>query len=245
MQLLQQHIHDELDSWQDELEEASPQEILRLAAERFGDGLVVVTSFQPTGIVTLHMLQQIAPGTQVITLDTGFLFPETQRLIDELEARLELNLRRVHPQLTAAQQALAHGPSLWERNPDLCCHLRKVLPLRNALRGYSAWIAGLRRDQSAGRAATPVIEWDDCSHLFKLCPFVNWTSGQVWSWLREHDLPYNLLHDHGYPSIGCTHCTHPVLDGATARSGRWQDSSKNECGIHHLHMRADGSGTPA
>jgi phosphoadenosine phosphosulfate reductase len=236
MQLLQEHIHDELDALQGELATASPQEILRFAADRFGEGLAVVTSFQPTGIVTLHMLQEIAPRTTVITLDTGFLFPQTLQLIDELEARFDLNLRRVHPQLNAAQQALAHGPALWERNPDLCCHLRKVLPLKQALRGHSAWIAGLRRDQSAQRADTPAIEWDDSTQLVKLCPFVNWSSAQVWAWLREHELPYNTLHDQGYPTIGCTHCTHPVLAGASARSGRWQDFNKTECGIHTMHV---------
>ena len=138
MQPLQKHVHDELDAWQAELEQASPQEVLRFAAERFGDGLAVVTSFQPTGIVTLHMLQEIAPRTKVITLDTGFLFPETKQLIDELEDRLDLDLQRAHPQLTAAQQALAHGPALWERNPDLCCHLRNVLPLQRLDRRTAA-----------------------------------------------------------------------------------------------------------
>ncbi len=241
MHLLQEHIHDELDALQGEFATASPQEILRFAAERFGEGLAVVTSFQPTGIVTLHMLQEIAPRTTVITLDTGFLFPQTLRLIDELEARFDLNLRRVQPQLNAAQQALAHGPALWERNPDLCCHLRKVLPLRQALRGHSAWIAGLRRDQSAQRADTPAIKWDEGNQLVKLCPFVNWSSAQVWAWLREHELPYNTLHDQGYPTIGCTHCTHPVLAGASVRSGRWQVSNKNECGIHNLHLPTSGS----
>lgn len=232
MQGFQQHVSDELDALQDELAEATPQDILRFAAERFGEQLVVVTSFQPTGIVTLHMLQDIAPRTAVITLDTGFLFPQTQQLMDALEARFSLNLRRVRPQLSPAQQALAHGVTLWERNPDLCCHLRKVLPLRQALRGYRAWIAGLRRDQSAQRANTPVIEWDDRNHLIKLCPFANWSSARVWAWLREHELPFNALHNQGYPTIGCTHCTHPVAAGASQRSGRWQDLGKTECGLH-------------
>ena len=111
-----------------------------------------------------------------------------------------------------------------------------MLPLKQALRGHSAWIAGLRRDQSAQRADTPAIEWDDSNQLVKLCPFVNWSSAQVWAWLREHELPYNTLHDQGYPTIGCTHCTHPVLAGASARSGRWQDFNKTECGIHTMHL---------
>ena len=242
MDLLQEHLKDELEELQDELDEASPQEVLRFAAERFGDGLALVTSFQPTGIVTLHMLQEIAPRTTVLTLDTGFFFPQTQQLIAELEARFTLNLRRVEPQLSSAQQALAHGAALWERNPDLCCHLRKVSPLRGALRGYSAWIAGLRRDQSAGRANTKVIAWDNNNHLIKLCPFANWSATRVWDWLREHDLPYNRLHDQGYPTIGCTHCTHPVGENAPERSGRWQDFRKTECGIHERILTDNAGG---
>ena len=236
MQQFQSHLRDELDIWQGELEEASPQEILQFAVEQFGDGLAVVTSFQPTGIVTLHMLQQIAPATTVITLDTGFLFPETLRLIEELTARFDLDLFRIQPQLSPAQQALAHGPELWERNPDLCCHLRKVLPLRNALRDYSAWIAGLRRDQSASRSNIPVIDWDNNNQLLKLSPFATWTSDQVWEWIHRHDLPYNSLHTQGYPSIGCTHCTHPVLMNGGGRSGRWQDFDKSECGLHFQQL---------
>ncbi len=232
MQQFQRHVRDDLETWQDELEEASPQEILRFAVDQFGEGLAVVTSFQPTGIVTLHMLQQVAPETTVITLDTGFLFPETLSLIEALTARFNLNLKRLHPQLTPAQQALAHGPALWERNPDLCCHLRKVLPLRNALRDYSAWVAGLRRDQSASRSDTAIMDWDNNNQLLKLAPFANWRSDQVWEWIHRHELPYNTLHNQGYPSIGCTHCTHPVFEGSAGRSGRWQDFDKTECGLH-------------
>lgn len=236
MQQFQRHVRDELDIWQGELEEASPQEILRFAVDQFGERLAVVTSFQPTGIVTLHMLQQISPATTVITLDTGFLFPETLRLIEELTSRFNLDLYRICPQLNPAQQALAHGPALWERNPDLCCHLRKVLPLRNALRDYSAWIAGLRRDQSASRSDIPVIDWDNNNQLVKLSPFATWTSDQVWDWIYTHDLPYNSLHTQGYPSIGCTHCTHPVFQQGAGRSGRWQDSDKTECGLHFRQL---------
>ncbi|MDD9956272.1 MAG: phosphoadenylyl-sulfate reductase [Anaerolineaceae bacterium] len=236
MQHFQSHVRDELDIWQDELESASPQEILRFAVDQFGEGLVVVTSFQPTGIVTLHMLQQIAPGTKVITLDTGFLFPETHHLIEELTARFDLHLNRIYPQLNPAQQALAHGPELWERNPDLCCHLRKVLPLRNALRDYSAWIAGLRRDQSSRRSGISVIDWDNNNQLLKLSPFATWTSDQIWDWIHRHDLPYNDLHAQGYPSIGCTHCTHPVFEDSAGRSGRWQDFDKTECGLHFRQL---------
>ena len=232
MALLQEYQYDEIAYLQDYFESASPQEILRWAAEEHSRGLVVISSFQPTGIVTMHMLQSIAPDTAIATLDTGFLFPETYALMDELEQRFNLNLTRVRPALTAQEQADRYGDKLWDQNPDQCCHIRKTLPLRQTLRGYSAWVTGLRRDQSPSRANTPVISWDSRYGLVKLCPFANWTESMVWTYLNAHDLPYNKLHDRGYPSIGCTHCTRAVNPGDDPRAGRWASHNKTECGIH-------------
>lgn len=216
-----------------ELENAYPQEALRWAAETFGEQLAVVTSFQPTGIVTLHMLSEIAPQTAVLTLDTGLLFPETYRLIDEVERRLDLNLIRVRPAQTVAQQAHTHGAALWEREPDRCCELRKTAPLDAALAGFDAWITGLRRDQSAGRQATPVLSWDKRHSMVKLSPFATWTEDMIWTYLRAHELPYNALHDQGYPSIGCQVCTQlPDPAALDKRAGRWANHAKTECGIH-------------
>jgi phosphoadenosine phosphosulfate reductase len=217
---------------QTRFEDAYPQDILRWAAETFGQKLVVVTSFQPTGIVTLHMLSEIAPDTPVITLDTGLLFPETYALMDELEARLKLNLIRVKSEVSLEEQAKLYGDKLWERQPDYCCHLRKTKPLQTALLNYHAWITGLRRDQSSERAAVPVIAQDRRYGLWKLSPFATWTEEMIWTYLNAYELPYNPLHDRGYPSIGCLHCTNPVLDGEDRRSGRWANRSKTECGIH-------------
>lgn len=232
MALMQEYIHDEIAYWQDYLEAASPPEILRWAAREYGQGLAVVTSFQPTGIVTLHMLQSIAPRTPVLTLDTEFLFPETYALIDEITERFDLNLKRIKPALSPAQQAATHGDQLWERDPDQCCHIRKTVPLKQALRGYTAWVTGLRRDQSSQRANTPIISWDNRNGLVKLCPFANWTEEMMWTYIHAHELPYNTLHDQGYPSIGCTHCTKAVSAGDDPRSGRWANHQKTECGIH-------------
>jgi phosphoadenosine phosphosulfate reductase len=216
-----------------DLETAHPETILRWAAETYGDQLAVVTSFQPTGIVTLHMLSQIAPGTAVLTLDTELLFPETYALMDELEKRFRLNLIRVKPALTFEQQAQQFGPALWERDPDRCCQLRKVAPLGPALADYRAWITGLRRDQT-GRSATPVVSWDKKYQKVKICPFANWTDDMVWLYIQAHELPYNALHDRGYPSLGCNTptCTQPVAAGADPRAGRWVNHQKTECGIH-------------
>jgi phosphoadenosine phosphosulfate reductase len=223
---------DSLARLQDQFETKHPKDILRWAVETYGDQLVVVTSFQPTGIVTLHMLNEIAGNTPIVTLDTGLLFPETYALMDELEARFNLNLNRARPELTVDQQSAQHGAKLWEREPDRCCNMRKTLPLREALTGYSAWISGLRRDQSASRANIPIISWDERNGMVKLNPFANWTEEMIWIYIRAHELPYNDLHDRGYPSIGCFPCTQAVAEGEDARSGRWSAHDKIECGIH-------------
>ena len=213
-------------------ESAAPREILAWASHNYGNSLAIVTSFQVTGIITLHMMQDIAPDTAVLTLDTGFLFPETVELIDRLEARFQLNLRRVKPRQTPQQQARDYGDRLWERNPDRCCHIRKTIPLRSALAGFEAWIAGLRRDQSQSRARTPIISRDSRTGLIKIAPLANWSEDMIWNYLHAHDLPYNPLHDIGYPSIGCWTCTKAVGQDAESRSGRWANKNKTECGIH-------------
>lgn len=217
---------------QDQFEDASPQEILRWSAETYGNQLAVVTSFQITGIVTLHMLHDIAPRTPVLTLDTGLLFPETYDLIDTLEQQLDLNLHRIRPRQTVKQQARDYGDRLWERNPDRCCHIRKTVPLRDALQGYSAWITGLRRDQSEGRSSTPIISTDKRTGLLKIAPFANWTEEMLWTYVHAYELPYNSLHEVGYPSIGCWSCTKAVAEGEDVRAGRWSNQTKSECGIH-------------
>lgn len=222
----------EIEALQTQFETASPQAILQWSATHFGPNIVTVTSFQPTGIATLHMLQTIAPHMPILTLDTDLLFPETYALINTLERRFDLRLQRVKAAITLEEQARLYGENLWQHDPDLCCDLRKVQPLNAALRPYAAWITGLRRDQSARRAQTPIISWDPRHAMLKLCPFANWTASMVCGYLHAHDLPYNPLHDHGYPSIGCFPCTAPVTEGDT-RSGRWAAHAKTECGIHH------------
>jgi phosphoadenosine phosphosulfate reductase len=225
-----------------QFEKAYPQDVLRWAAETYADKLVVVTSFQPTGIVTLHMLSEIAPETTVITLDTGLLFPETYTLVDALEQRFHLRLIRVRPTQTVDQQAAEYGPALWSRNPDQCCNLRKTIPLTEALRGSEAWITGLRRDQSEGRANVPVVSWDKKYNNVKLSPFATWTEEMIWTYLHAHELPYNPLHDEGYPSIGCQPCTQAVaLETSDKRAGRWAAHTKTECGIHVVNQTVNQS----
>ncbi len=214
-------------------ETAYPGDVLRWAAQTYGDSLAIVTSFQPTGIVTLHMLAEVAPDTPVLTLDTGLLFPETYALMDELEARLDLNLIRVRPAQTVVEQTETYGPELWESDPDRCCNLRKTVPLSKALTGYEAWVTGLRRDQSSGRRNVPVISWDNQYNKVKLSPLATWTEDMVWTYIHAHELPYNKLHNQSYPSIGCYPCTRPVApDAVDKRAGRWAGHGKTECGIH-------------
>jgi len=224
--------HNNITELSERFESSSPQDILRWASETYGDKLAVVTSFQITGIVTLHMLQDIAPQTPVLTLDTGYLFPETLDLMDTLEEQFNLNLTRITPRQTTSQQDRDYGTRLWERNPDRCCHLRKTIPLRDALEGYEAWVTGLRRDQSSSRSATSIISTDKRTGLIKVAPFANWTEDMLWTYIHAYDLPYNKLHDVGYPSIGCWSCTKSVAEGEDVRGGRWSNHGKTECGIH-------------
>ena len=214
-----------------EFENAHPQEILRWAVDTYGDKLAIVTSFQPTGIVTLHMLKEYTDSFNVFTLDTGLLFPETYQLIEDVEAAFDISVTRVKSQLSLPQQAKQEGSLLWETNPNQCCHIRKTVPLRDVLVGYDAWVTGVRRDQSETRTSTPVISWDERNNMMKLCPFATWTEEMVWTYIHAYELPYNKLHDRGYPSIGCYTCTKAPVDG-DLRSGRWANHTKTECGIH-------------
>jgi phosphoadenosine phosphosulfate reductase len=215
-----------------QFEHSSPQELLQWAAENYQQRLAMVTSFQPSGLVMLHMLREIAPTTTILTLDTGLLFPETNTLIEQWERLFDLQVVRVRPGQTIAQQAETYGDALWEREPDRCCHLRKTAPLGETLGSYDAWITGIRRDQAETRRSSPLIAWDSKYHNLKLAPLALWTEEMVWTYIHAHELPYNPLHDQNYASIGCWPCTRPVAPGEDARAGRWSGQAKTECGIH-------------
>ncbi|HYM16781.1 MAG TPA: phosphoadenylyl-sulfate reductase [Dehalococcoidia bacterium] len=215
------------------LEGRTPQEILRWAVETYQPGLTLACSFGgPSGMVLLDMIMPIDRGVEVFYLDTDFLFPETYKLRDIAAARYGFEPAGYMSLLTPAQQAAKHGDALWARDPDACCALRKVEPNRRALEGKRAWISGIRRDQAPSRAAVDIVEWDEKFGLVKVNPLAAWTESQVWKYILDHGVPYNELHDQGYPSIGCTHCTKAVRPGDDPRSGRWQGFDKTECGIH-------------
>ena len=215
-----------------ELEGESPAGILRWASQHLGEKLTFATGFGAEGCVIIDLIARHQLPIDVFTLDTGLLFPETYALWRQLEDKYGITIRGVRPVHTVEQQAAEHGAALWERDPDRCCEMRKVLPLKQALTGFDAWITAIRRDQTAERAYARVVEHDRKFNLIKINPLVAWSHDDVWGHLYAHDVPYNALHDQGYPSIGCQPCTAAVLPGEDARAGRWRGKNKNECGLH-------------
>ena len=183
-------------------------------------------------MVLLDLAYRIDPTLNVFVADTELLFPETYALVERVEQRYGIAIERVRPALSVAAQNAVHGDALWARDPDACCDLRKVAPLREHLRSYDAWMTAIRRDQSRTRTDTPERAWDAAAQIVKVAPLADWSEDDVWNYVAEHDVPVNTLHFDGYPSIGCTHCTRRVAAGEHSRSGRWAGFDKVECGIH-------------
>jgi phosphoadenosine phosphosulfate reductase len=213
------------------------EEILAWAWQRFGTRAAIGTSFQGAGLVMIHLARQSQLPLPVFTLDTGLLFPETLALKRRLEDFYGLQIESLVPDLTVEEQADINGPELWKHNPDLCCTIRKVLPLRDKLYDLDCWITGLRRQQADTRVGIGIIElyaFDAASgrDIVKLNPMANWNREAVWEYIREHQIPYNPLHDQGYRSIGCQPCTGVVGINGDERAGRWIGFNKVECGIH-------------
>ena len=213
------------------------QEVLVWAWERFGARAGIGTSYQGAGLVMMHLAKTAGLTFPVFTLDTGLLFAETLALKLRLEDFYGLKIQVIEPDLTVEQQADVHGAELWKRDPDLCCTVRKVLPLRGKLEDLACWLTGLRREQSSARAAVEIIELyqlDEATgrQIVKVNPMVHWSKEQIWAHIREHKIPYNPLHDQGYRSIGCMPCTRMAADGQDERAGRWTGFKKVECGIH-------------
>jgi phosphoadenosine phosphosulfate reductase len=195
--------------------------------DRLHPRVALACSFQKEETVLLDMLLGHDVAARVFALDTHVLFPETYAYWRQLERRYGIAIE-VYEGPSLGRQAAVHGDALWERDPQLCCSIRKVGPLNGALAGLDGWITGVRRDQSPTRADTPKLAWDERHGLWKASPLADWTEDDVWEYVHEHELPVNVLHERGYASIGCTHCTLPG-DG---RDGRWAGSSKTECGLH-------------
>jgi phosphoadenosine phosphosulfate reductase len=209
-----------------------PEQVLAWAFGEFGEDVAISSAFGVEGMVLIDMASRIRKGFRLFTMDTEFFFPETYALMEEIERKYGVTIEREYSLLSPEEQAQIHGSELWKRDPDLCCNLRKVEPLRRKLAELRAWITGIRRDQTESRAGAGKIEWDEKFGLVKLNPIVDWTEKQVWRYIHDHAVPYNPLHDRGYPSIGCTHCTRAVLPGEDGRTGRWPGLAKTECGLH-------------
>ncbi len=223
---------EELKAISDEFETVPPEVILRWAGEEFGPDIAFATGFGAEGCVLVAMLSNIRPGARIFYLDTDLLFPETYALRDRLEARFGVRFERRATRVSLSNQAAEYGERLWDRQPDLCCRLRKVEPLKEMLHGLRAWVTAIRRDQSPARAHIGLVERDEKFGLIKINPLAAWSARDVWNYIARYDVPYNPLHDHGYLSIGCAPCTTPVQIGEDARAGRWRGTSKTECGIH-------------
>jgi phosphoadenosine phosphosulfate reductase len=216
------------------LANASPWEILQWSVEMYFPKLTMATAFGPEGCVILHMLAEIEPRVRVFNLDTGYQFPETLELRDRIAERYGIEVELVRPETTVAEYEALHGGPLYKTNPDQCCHDRKIIPIRPALVGYDAWISSIRADQSADRKRADVVGWDAKFELVKVNPLLRWTRRDVWAFVVANQVPYNPLHDQGYPSIGCWPCTRAVAADADERAGRWAGQAKTECGLHSL-----------
>lgn len=216
---------------------ATPEELVVWSVEAFGDRrMVLTTGFGMEGCALVDMYGRLGRPMEVVYLDTGFLFPETHRLRERMEARYpHLSFVNRGTDLTPEKQAERYGDALWERDPDLCCRLRKVEPMRAALAGADVWITGLFRRQSSTRSSVRVLDYDPRYEVVKLSPLAAWDRRRVWEYVQRRGVPYNPLHHQGYPSIGCTHCTRRVAGTPITeytRKGRWAGREKTECGLH-------------
>ncbi len=223
------------------LVDASAEKILRWAVERFGNKLTMATAFGAEGCCLIHLLAKINPRVRIFNLDTGYQFPETLEVRERIKERYGIEVEMIRPEMTVTEYEAEHGGPLYRIRPDQCCHDRKLQPLRRAIAGYSAWISAIRRDQTLHRSAAGVVQWDAKFKLVKVNPLLMWTRKDVWAYILQNNIPYNPLHDRGYPSIGCWPCTEAVKEGEDERAGRWAGTKKKECGLHVIEVE-DGGG---
>lgn len=207
--------------------------VLNWAYGHYGEEIVYACSFGIEGIVLIDLISKVKPDASIVFLDTDVHFKETYETIERVKEKYpKLRITMKKPALTLAEQAEQHGDKLWETNPNQCCAIRKLQPLNETLSQSKAWISGLRREQSETRKHVQFINKDDKFQSVKVCPLIHWTWKDVWRYVHKNDLPYNPLHDQGYPSIGCFHCTQPAFSADDLRSGRWSGQGKTECGLH-------------
>ncbi|PIC85525.1 phosphoadenylyl-sulfate reductase [Sporosarcina sp. P20a] len=208
-------------------------EVLQWAYDHYGEKLVYACSFGIEGIVLIELISRVKPDAKIVFLDTNYHFKETYDTIEKVKKRYpQLQIHLQQPGLTIEEQTDQYGLDLWKNNPNQCCDLRKIKPLEEAIAPSTAWISGLRREQSETRKSTEYLNLDNRFKKIKVCPLIHWTWKDVWRFAHTHELDYNILHDQGYPSIGCANCTKPAFTEEDMRSGRWTGSGKTECGLH-------------
>jgi phosphoadenosine phosphosulfate reductase len=234
---------DEVAAANELLANAPPPEVLAWAVRRFHPKLLMATAFGAEGCCIIDMLSRIEPTVTLINLDTGYQFPETLAVRDRLFEKYGMAVELIKPTTTVSEYEKGHGGPLHQTHPNQCCHDRKVLPLKAAMERHAplAWVSAIRKDQTAERGAAAVIQRDKKFGIIKVNPLLNWTKKEVWKHIWDHGVPYNELHDRGYPSVGCWPCTRAVAEGEDERSGRWAGTAKKECGLHVIEER-DGSG---
>jgi len=213
-----------------ELELAPAEDIIEWAVATFGERFCITSSMADA--VLADIASRVAPGVDVVFLDTGYHFAETIGTADAIGATMDVTLIPITPLQSVAEQDAEHGPELYKRDPDLCCALRKVAPLQDALDGYDAWATGLRRAETHNRVIAPVVGWDEKKQKVKVSPLARWSDDEVERYIAENGVLVNPLQYDGYPSIGCWPCTQRVAPGEDPRSGRWAGTSKTECGIN-------------
>jgi phosphoadenosine phosphosulfate reductase len=214
-----------------EIEALPAEDVLRWAADEFGERLCLTCSWQKQSSVLVHMVSELGLEVDYVELDTQLFFKESYETRERLVERYGIELV-VPDVITVAEQHKQEGPNLWERDPDRCCHIRKVEPLLRALEPYDAWVSGIRRDQAPSRAGVKKLERSSRYGVWKIQPLADWSEKEVWSYILRNEIPYNPLHDVGYRSIGCIPCTRPTRPDEEERAGRWAGSDKLECGIH-------------
>ena len=214
------------------LESATPQEILRYAVDRFAPRFTMATAFGPEGMTLIHMLAEIAPDTPIFNLDTGYQFAETLELRETVNRRYGIEIELKRPDTTVEEYEAINGGPVYKTDPNRCCFDRKLRVLHEAAKGMHAWASAIRRDQSPDRARAPIVGWDKKFNLAKVSPLANWTKKEVWKLITDEKIPYNPLHDKGFPSVGCWPCTRAIGLGEDERAGRWSGFEKKECGLH-------------
>jgi phosphoadenosine phosphosulfate reductase len=232
------NIPEAINGWNDRFKKSEPVEVLDFFCRRYPSRIAFSTSLGAEDQVVLDILSKKGIPVKVFTLDTGRLFPETYDIIDKTSLHYRNPITVFFPDRENIENMVKNkGINLFYEsleNRKLCCHYRKIEPLSRALSGMDAWITGIRKDQTLSRFDTKVVEWDESNGLIKINPLCNWTEKMVWDYIRQHNVPYNALHDKGFPSIGCQPCTRAVKPGDDIRSGRWwwEDEGKKECGLH-------------